>query len=332
MKKFVSILLVLVLMMSFSAAAFADDAPATPAPTPASSVTITKAYVATNGSTAPATDFQFTLAPVDGAPMGTVSGTYRLHFDQQGNASFNIDFTQFGFQRVGTYQYTITETQGNVVGISYDEIPVTLTVFVTQDPSVENSFKPIYYFNLAKNGVKQDSTQAAFTNTFNASSTGDGEGFTVSKTVEGNMGDKNADFGFTVVFTAANNTVDWNHVTVKGATNSVNTVISQDNKSATYTFTLKHGQAINFGNVPYEVLYAVEEGTAAGYTTTVNGTAANETSDKINAPTQTVAFKNVKNATIPGGVSMDSLPYILMLVVVGAAVVVIATRKKGEQF
>lgn len=324
MKKFVSILLVLVLMMSFSAAAFADDAPATPA----SSVTITKAYVATNGSTAPATDFQFTLAPVDGAPMGTVSGTYRLHFDQQGNASFNIDFTQFGFQRVGTYQYTITEIKGDVVGISYDAIPVTLTVIVTQDPSVENSFAPIYYFNLVKNGVKQDSTQAAFTNTFNASSTEDGKGFTVSKTVEGNMGDKTADFDFTVVFTAANNTVDWNLVTVKGTTNSVNTVISQDNKSATYTFKLKHGQAINFGNVPYGVSYAVTEAPATNYETTTTG----DTNGPINAPTQTVAFTNTYNTDIPGGVSMDSLPYILMLVVVGAAVVVIATRKKGEQF
>lgn len=327
MKKFVSILLVLVLMMSFSAAAFADAAPATPAPTQASSVTITKAYVATNGSTAPATDFQFTLAPVDGAPMGTVNGTYRLHFNKQGNASFNIDFTQFDFQRVGTYQYTITETKGDVVGITYDEIPVTLTVFVTQDPSVENSFAPIYYFNLVKNGVKQDSTQAAFTNTFNASSTEDGKGFTVSKTVEGNMGDKTADFDFTVVFTAANNTVDWNLVTVKGTTNSVNTVISQDNKSATYTFKLKHGQAINFGNVPYGVSYAVNETEVANYETSATGNTGS-----INAATQTAAFTNTYNAQIPGGVSMDSLPYILMLVVVGAAVVVIATRKKGEQF
>lgn len=326
MKKFVSILLVLVLMMSFSAAAFADDAPATPAPTQASSVTITKAYVATNGSTAPATDFQFALDPVDGAPIGTVNRTYRLHFDQQGNASFNIDFTQFGFQRVGTYQYTITETKGDVVGISYDEIPVTLTVFVTQDPS-KDSFAPIYYFNLAKKGVKQDSTQAAFTNTFNASSTGDGEGFTVTKTVKGNMGDKTADFDFTVVFTAANNTVDWNLVTVKGATNSVNNVVPQDNKSATYTFKLKHGQAINFGNVPYGVSYVVTEAPATNYETTKTGNTGS-----INAATQTAAFTNTYNAPIPGGVSMDSLPYILMLVVVGAAVVVIATRKKGEQF
>lgn len=323
MKKFVSILLVLVLMMSFSAAAFADDAPATQA----SSVTITKAYVATNGSTAPATDFQFTLAPVDGAPMGTVSGTYTLHFDQQGNASFNIDFTKFGFERVGTYQYTITETKGNVVGITYDETPVTLTVIVAQDTS-KDSFAPIYYFNLVKNGVKQDSTQAAFTNTFNASSTGDGEGFTVSKTVKGNMGDKNADFDFTVVFTAANDTVNWNHVTVKGATNSVNSGVSQDKKSATYTFKLKHGQAINFGNVPYGVSYAVTETAVANYETTTTG----DTNSSINAPTQTVAFTNTYNTDIPGGVSMDSLPYILMLVVVGAAVVVIATRKKGEQF
>lgn len=322
MKKFVSILLVLVLMMSFSAAAFADDAPATPA----SSVTITKAYVATNGSTAPATDFQFTLAPVDGAPMGTVSGTYRLHFNKQGNASFNIDFTQFGFQRVGTYQYTITETKGDVVGITYDETPVTLTVIVAQDTS-KDSFAPIYYFNLVKNGVKQDSTQAAFTNTFNASSTEDGKGFTVSKTVEGNMGDKTADFDFTVVFTAANNTVDWNLVTVKGTTNSVNGGASQDNKSATYTFRLKHGQAINFGNVPYGVSYAVTETPVANYKTSATGDTGS-----INAATQTAAFTNTYEAPIPGGVSMDSLPYILMLVVVGAAVVVIATRKKGEQF
>lgn len=327
MKKFVSILLVLVLMMSFSAAAFADVAPATPASTQASSVTITKAYVATNGSTAPATDFQFTLAPVDGAPMGTVSGTYRLSFNKEGNASFDIDFTKFGFQRVGTYQYTITETKGDVVGITYDEIPVTLTVIVAQDPSVTDSFAPIYYFNLVKNGVKQDSTKAAFTNTFNASSTEDGKGFTVTKTVTGNMGDKTADFDFTVVFTAANATVNWDLVTVKGATNSVNKVVSQDNKSATYTFKLKHGQAINFGNVPYGVSYEVTEASATNYKTTKTGDTGS-----INAPTQTAAFTNNYDAPIPGGVSMDSLPYILMLVVVGAAVVVIATRKKGEQF
>ena len=77
--------------------------------------------------------FEFTLEPVDGAPMpaGTTNGAKKITVT-------NADANTFGtikYSEEGTYKYTITETKGNLPGVTYDTDPheVTVTVAMGDD-------------------------------------------------------------------------------------------------------------------------------------------------------------------------------------------------------
>lgn len=325
MKKFVSILLVLVLMMSLSVAAFASEvetpAEASPAPTTA---TLAKVVTVTNdGTKMPAQTFSFVVGKVsvtdaaadvtvDNMPVPTVdSVTYAE--GESGSKTLAINLPTY--TSVGVYTYTITENAGSTAGMVYDTASRTLKVTVVNG-TTEGTFAVAGTVLVGTDNKKSDS----FNNVYNAGS------LEITKTVTGNLGDKSKDFTFTVTLKAPKDKTVSSTITVAG--NDASFVSGQE-----YTFTLKHGESYTFGNLPYEVEYTVTETAADGYTTTVNGTAGNTITSKISAAAQTAAFVNDKNdGNLDLGVSMDSLPYILMLVVVGAAVVVIATRKKGEQF
>lgn len=326
MKKFVSILLVLVLMMSLSVAAFASEvetpAEASPAPTTA---TLAKVVTVTNdGTKMPAQTFSFVVGKVsvtdaaadvtvDNMPVPTVdSVTYAE--GESGSKTLAINLPTY--TSVGVYTYTITENAGSTAGMVYDTASRTLKVTVVNG-TTEGTFAVAGTVLVGTDNKKSDS----FNNVYNAGS------LEITKTVTGNLGDKSKDFTFTVTLNAPEGKTVKSMITVGGS----EPVAFESGH--TYTFTLKHGESYSFGNLPYGVTYTVTETAADGYTTTVNRTAGNTITSEISAAAQTVAFVNDKNdGNLDLGVSMDSLPYILMLVVVGAAVVVIATRKKGEQF
>ena len=346
MKKFVSILLVLVLMMSFSAAAFADgdETPST-ANTSVTNVTINKTYVVENtGTTAPAETFNFTITPksVTDAPTGVTAapalngGTGSIAFgaiSATTTRSFDIDLSPIN--KIGVYTYEIKETAGATAGVVYDSTVITMVITaVTNENGSLEKYVAFYKGTDGKSGT--GGSLDAFTNTYKAAGGSDeNSGVNVKKVVTGNQGDKAKKFAITITFTAPENK------TVKGdityAVDGVSYSISAGegwtgSKSA--TVEIAHNTTVHFINVPYGVSYTVTE---ADYTGANGGYKApvytyDNTTKVVAANTELVTVTNDKNVPIPGGVSMDSLPYILMLVVVGAAVVVIATRKKGEQF
>lgn len=321
MKKFVSILLVLVLMMSLSVAAFASEveAPAeSPAPTTA---TLAKVVTVTNdGTKMPAQTFSFAVGKVsvsDAAADVTwanmpVPSVADVTYAEGESGSKTLTINLPTYTSVGVYTYTITENSGSTAGMVYDTTPRKLKVTVVNGATA-GTFVVAGTVLVDTDNKKSDS----FNNVYNAGK------LEITKTVTGNLGDKSKDFTFKVTLNAPEGKTVSSTITVAGKNASF--VSGQE-----YTFTLKHGESYTFGNLPYGVTYTVEEAdyTAAGYTTTKTGDTGT-----IGAATQTAAFVNDKNdGDLDLGVSMDSLPYILMLVVVGAAVVVIATRKKGEQF
>lgn len=328
MKKFVSILLVLVLMMSLSVAAFAegttDQGTTGTTPTDQETVTIKKEYKLDGAGTSPKETFtlkQVGSRVVDGdadsAPaLKSITGAvFAEGAATVAGVTGDITVELPSYDRVGIYEYTLKEVDDNkTAGVTYygNEIKLVVTVI-----NGENGKLRVAAVHTESN-IGTDAKSDKFSNTYSAGA------LKITKTVTGNLGDKNKEFSFTVTLNAptTGETVR-STITVGG----VETAFVSGQK---YTFTLKHGQSYTFGNLPYGVTYTVEEAdyTRDGYTTTKTGDTGT-----IGAAEQTAAFTNGKdNGSIDMGVSMDSLPYILMLVVVGAAVVVIATRKKGEQF
>lgn len=347
MKKFVSILLVLVLMMSFSAAAFADggETPST-ANTSVEKVTINKTYVVENpGTTAPAETFNFTITPISvtDAPTdvtappvlnGNTGSIAFVAISGTSTGSFDIDLSPI--TAIGVYTYTITENSGTTAGVDYDStvIKMVITAVINKEGNLEKYVA--FYKNDDTDKSGTGGSLDAFTNTYKAAGGSDKDsGVNVKKVVTGNQGDKAKKFAITITFTAPKDK------TVKG---NITYTVGEDHYtisagdgwtgSKDATVEIAHNTTVHFINVPYGVSYNVTE---ADYTRANGGydvpdyTYTN-TTKVVAANTELVTVTNNKNVPIPGGVSMDSLPYILMLVVVGAAVVVIATRKKGEQF
>lgn len=134
-------------------------------------------------------------------------------------------------------------------------------------------------------------------------------GVKVKKVVTGNMANRNQEFEFTATY--ADQTVN---------------------------FKLAHDGEYELKNLPIGATLTITE-TQTGYTTTYSTTAqeAGEsvvyTDDAIAADDagKVITFNNHKEAEIDTGISLDSLPYILLLAVVAAGVVFFVVRRKRSE-
>lgn len=298
MKKFVAILLTLMLVLGVSGALAAD--PNLP------NATFKKNYTE-NGGTAPAATFTFKAelkafgegATAEGPALSisnvvaTGAGDYTATISPEGD-----------FPSVGKYYYTVSEDQGNVAGVTY-AAPLYLMVLVTNGE--DGALVPSYYLYKDEN---KDTKEDTFTNAYNANK------LTVTKTVDGNLGDKNKEFDFTVTF-AAPEGKDWTPAIVP----PTGAGMVEDNPMS-YTFKLKHGDRATFDNLPYGVKYEVKEAdyTDYGYVTEKTGDTGT-----ISAADATAAFTNTKTGSIDTGVTTENLPYVLLIgfvVLAGAALLI----------
>ena len=141
---------------------------------------------------------------------------------------------------------------------------------------------------------------------------------TVSKTVTGALGDKAKEFSFTLNVTdSAGNAITGGIKAKKGSNEETSNI---DNG---YPFTLKDGENIVFTNVPTGATVTVTEndytGTNGGYTTSYvvdNGQSTGGLEAKlenISAGNHTIAFTNSKDVTPDTGITLHSMPYLLVL-------------------
>lgn len=148
-------------------------------------------------------------------------------------------------------------------------------------------------------------------------------GLTVSKTVNGNMGDRNREFDFTV---QAQNSEE-QPVSVDGTYEGIFVQNGQ--------FKLKHGQSLVIPELPYGVTCTVTESIPEeeGYTTTVKVDGGEEKSSKTvtveNMNTAAVIdFTNTKTLNVPTGIFTDNLPYLMMLAMAAIGLTGFSWRKK----
>ena len=289
-----------------------------------STVTIKKAYKLTNdGTTSPAEIF--TLKQVgkevkDGdateAPdLGTITGAEFI----EGAATVDgttgdITVALPNYDKVGVYEYTLKEVAGTTAGVAYypDNIKLVVTVI-----NGENGKLRIAAVHVESEGTKSDT----FPNTYSAGS------LKVTKSVEGNMGNKDKYFKFTVTLEAPVNKEVKSAIGV-GKTSYPSNPTSITVGTAT-DFYLKDGETLSFTNVPYGVTYTVTEANE-DYTTTVNGTADVEGTGTIEHETTTAAYVNTKTGEVDTGVVLNNMPYILVLAMLAAGVAVFIIRKRRE--
>ena len=322
MKKFVAILLTLMLVLGIGAAV-ADEGPATPTTdlTDHETVKIKKVYKLVGAGTSPAETFTLEQVGVgrvtDGdatsAPaLGTITGAA---FNEgaataDGTTIGNITVALPKYTNVGVYEYTLQEVAGNTAGVAYYGKTIKLVVTVVNGKN--NDLLRIAGVHTESSGDKTDT----FENTYSAGT------LSVSKTVTGNLGDKDKYFEFKVTLTGEAGKTYGDSYRVTGGSYTTNpevvTIVAGEEKE--YTFMLKHGDTLSIANLPYGVTYTVTETAAAGYETAMTGD-----SGTIGAATQTAAFTNTKTGSIDTGVTTENLPYVLLIgfvVLAGAALLI----------
>lgn len=143
---------------------------------------------------------------------------------------------------------------------------------------------------------------------------------TVSKTVTGALGDKAKEFSFTLTVKDSNGNEITGEMKAKKGNGEEFTIKSGN------TFTLKDGESITITNIPTGVTVTVTED---NYTTKPDGTKDYTTSyvidngssaqgreatlDSIDSNNHTIAFTNSKDVIPDTGITLHSMPYLLVL-------------------
>lgn len=337
MKKIMSLLLALLLVMSLGSAAFAK------ADQDASFGKTYKLVNADTTSPAETFTFKFSKGQVTDAAVGTVAPAIpnaTVSFDA-GEAVTNAGLTKqvpvalsgITWPSVGIYTYDVTEVTGSTPGVTYSDRTLKLKVTVAYDDQTQTYYTAFVTMSLDDdNGDgRTDVKTGAFENTYSAGS------LAVTKTVTGNMGDRSKYFAINVTLTgeqgktyAASYPVSGGSKLIDGTTAETTASISVDGRSR--TFYLKHGETFTIKNLPYGVTYEVTEDnyTAEGYKAAeINFPDKNK---KIDTASETVTIINNKQATVDTGIVLDSLPYVLLLVLsIGGVVLFVLKRRSSRE-
>lgn len=247
-----------------------------------------------------------------------------------------VAVTADSYQSVGYYYYEFREKAGNTAGVTYAADTCAVRVAVVNDDSGALKIDSVRLYKVNADGSLGDKAENV-TNVYAAGS------LSVTKTVTGNMGDRNREFDVTVTFTAPAGTEIHAPIAIStsaGITgNPTEAVINAAKTGATASVKVKDGTTVVFSNIPKGVTYQVTETQADGYhTPKYNGTeSAGGKSGTITdtaagagtvGMTQSVEIENKRETTIDTGIFLSDLPYVLVLAGITAAALLFFAGKK----
>lgn len=340
MRRIAAVLITAALMASLSLTAFADGAS-----TKAGSFPINKVYESTDGETFPSETLEFTVTADSANPDSSAITVGDNNTFAVTGLTNEIPVNYPSFSKVGVYRYTIKEKEGSSQGVTYDtdaEINIAILVAYNDDHTgltVEAGVE-----KAAPDADKVDT----LTNTYDLgggppdSDDPAGASLSVKKTVDGNLADTDKYFTIHVTLSASK-TVN-SDIAISGGSDSGNptTIEKGWTGDKVVDIKLKHDETLQFDKIPVGVTYSVEEDPshlAAGTTPTAEELNGEEgyivsydgDSGSIAKGEQPVtAVTNTKETTINTGISLDSLPYIMILAAVAVGAFVIFRRRRTE--
>ena len=339
MKKLLAILLALGLVL-VSVAALADvpagakdlidadtaDAEETPS--------IKKTYESNKTGVYPAETLKFTVTPKENTYPAITVGNNNTFAVNGSAAEYTIPVnvpaaTAYKTLGAGMYHYTVKEIvpENKSQAVTYDTTKeFNVDVYAYYDNG-DFKVQPVIYTGSTSEAKKDDE----FKNTYEV-----GE-LVVTKEISGKLADPNKDF--TIKITLNSTDTIANDLTV--ATTSTTAVTgdpTKGEKSYEFIATLKGGQTATISNIPTGVTYTVEETGVTVITAAQQIEKANDTNayqvdytDETGTISTTAAnakVKNTKDITIPEGISVDFVPYVLIIALAGIALVAMKARKK----
>ena len=341
MKKILAIALALMLALGMlSALADADIT------NDDSTVTIKKVYKTLNGGISPAETFsfsEFTEVSADNDtqtfPTGKPSITAISYAegeatsDGTGTGTKTATITLPAYNSVGVYTYSFYELTPatKTAGVTYREESNLIYLVVTVVQGSDNKLRvaAVHCEGGHDQGEYGTSPKTdSFENTYEAGQ------FVVGKDVTGLLGDRAKTFAITVTFAAKEGEQINSKIKYQGNADSSYYSASSDGTVMTessITLNLKHGDQVTFSNVPKGVTYTVSEAdyTADGYTSSISSATG---TTGAQAEPFTVTVTNHKQGEIDTGITLDTLPYVLLLAVaaLGAALFLIRGRRREE--
>lgn len=324
-------------------------------------VTITKDYQLTNaGTVSPAETFSFTIErtsvsdAADGVtvvnmPLPTI-GTVTYAKGEAGSTTSSKDITVTlpAYTSVGVYTYTIKEVIPTLptAGVTYRTEDITLVITVVEvngkkvvaavhcETPMDASNKVDNKDDVIIDGTKTDT----FVNTYSAGNV------EITKVVTGNLGDKTKYFDVTITL-ALDPTKDYSGVSITANGSALSwrdtdgttpnpTTINVNNPTA--TFHIKDGETVVISNIPYGVTYTVTETDYSDYTETI-GRPVDVDADKdgitvevykIDSAKESVTVTNHKQGEVDTGINLDNMPYIVLLGIAAAGMILFLARKR----
>jgi len=219
-----------------------------------------------------------------------------------------------------TKYYLITEDYSEGENVIYDSTKYLVEVKITTTNGIVAAERTgLWKVNNA--GGLTDTNQIEFTNILLTD-------LTVTKEIKGNMADLNKQFNFNVTVTFDGETyTDYKITTANGAN------LNLDNE---YEFALSNNQSVTIEKLPIGAKVTVtedEEGYTAHYQVgsadKQEGNSATEVAVKVDN-SDDILFTNEKNAIPDTGITMDTLPYILILLAVIGGIVFTVIRKRKD--
>ena len=258
----------------------------------------------------------------------------------------SMSLSALSFTEPGIYRYSITpvwkaETTA-IDGVTLDTATHYLDVYVVDENGTLKVDAVILHMTDATAGNDGNWEEGVVGNTEKATSfvhTYKTNDLTLDKVVSGTMGDKTADFTFTIKVNVEDTSAAKTY-TVKYGDNQTKTFTSGSDGA---TITLKHNQTATIYGLSASDKYEIVETSYAndGYTTAYtvdiakaneapeNATKSNTASGTMGDAAKNVVFYNDRDAVSPTGIVTNIAPYAL-LVVIAAAGCFVFLRKRNE--
>lgn len=273
------------------------------------------------GSNAPVgQEFTFTVTVTDGeAPVtgeydtlseSNISST--ILFDENGTATVKL--------KAGESLTILALPTGAAYTVTETSLPAgyTPSVSVRNDTNAQISGVQVTG-NIQHNTTQGNAVELNYLNHFDNTSA-----LTISKTVNGNMGDRDQAFKFQITLKDASGNIligsyPYAGTSIDGVTAPNSGMLTLNNGTA--TFTLKHGQSITISGLPAGTQYVISEpeAEADGYTTSITvGTEKTQAGYEVNdtLPAMTVVpvtFENRRESPPPTGIQQNTQPWLLAL-------------------
>lgn len=325
-------------------------------------VTLTKQLTVKNGVAPSRMEFEFKIEPgtanaaehvvagevASGFQNPTVtmtpeSGTYTATTTPY-KAEFSFDLIKLlggNATKLGKYAYTITEVEPNLPGITKDNEILNMVVSVVNADKDDPDGSNYAYYVALRKGNATEKAEGKFNNDYETNS------LTLAKKVKGNFGDLSETFTFYVTFNKGDATKDYTDILFDKHGDGITITEKNGGAAATaltygkdYAVTLKHGQDVQFTNIPNGVTYTIAEDTtkadwqyAVSLESNPSVALSNATTEGTVSETATVTFINDHQGTPDMGVVLDNAPYIAMLAIVaiGGVALMLNKRRRDEE-